>query len=74
LICQWIEPLTAPGELIIDPCCAAGEWGWIAGGMGRRYVGSDKKDQGAAWLAPPARLTKAAPDPPAGDRTPLQGS
>jgi hypothetical protein len=52
-IWQWIEPLTAQGELIADPCCATGEWGWIAGGMGRRYVGSDKKDQGAAWLAPP---------------------
>ena len=41
---QWIEPLTDPGELIVDPFYGSGEWGHICGEMGRKWIGSDNAD------------------------------
>jgi hypothetical protein len=45
---QWIEPLTAPGELVVDLFSGSGEWGWIAAGMGRRYIGVDVGGEGGS--------------------------
>jgi hypothetical protein len=36
-----IEHLTAPGETIVDPFAGTGEWGRIAVGMGRKWIGCD---------------------------------
>jgi hypothetical protein len=55
---QWIEPLTAPGELIVDPFAGSGEWGRIAGQMGRQYVGCDLVEGGSTECAD--RRRKAA--------------
>jgi hypothetical protein len=38
---QWIEPLTDPGDLVVDPFYGSGEWGHICGAMGRKWIGSD---------------------------------
>jgi hypothetical protein len=38
---QWIEPLTDPGDLVVDPFCGCGEWGHICAAMGRRWIGCD---------------------------------
>jgi hypothetical protein len=37
----FIEHLTDPGEVIIDPFAGTMTWGKIAHGMGRRWVGAD---------------------------------
>jgi hypothetical protein len=38
---QWIEPLTNPGDLVVDPFAGSGEWGWICAAMGRKWIGCD---------------------------------
>jgi DNA modification methylase len=45
-----IENLTDPGELIIDPFAGRGEWGRIAAGMGRRWIGCDIKQGGTMTI------------------------
>jgi hypothetical protein len=47
---QWIEPLTDPGDLVVDPFCGSGEWGHICGAMGRRWIGSDIVDGGSTTV------------------------
>jgi DNA modification methylase len=47
---QWIEPLTDPGDLVVDPFSGSGEWGWIAGQMGRRYIGCDVAKGGSTRI------------------------
>jgi hypothetical protein len=37
----FIEGLTNPGEVIVDPFAGTMAWGKIAHGMGRRWVGAD---------------------------------
>jgi DNA modification methylase len=38
---QWIEHLTDPEEVILDPFAGTAEWGRIAVEMGRRWIGAD---------------------------------
>jgi hypothetical protein len=38
-IWQWIEPLTDPGDFVVDPFTGSGEWGHIIAAMGRRWNG-----------------------------------
>jgi DNA modification methylase len=45
-----IEHLTDPGELIVDPFAGTATWGEIAAGKGRRWIGADVVDGGAALL------------------------
>jgi hypothetical protein len=47
---QWIEPLTEPADLIVDPFCGSGEWGRLAGQMGRRFIGSDLREGGSTRI------------------------
>jgi hypothetical protein len=47
---QWIEPLTDPGELVVDPFYGSGEWGWICAAMGRRWIGCDVVEGGSATV------------------------
>jgi DNA modification methylase len=49
-IWQWIEPLTDPGDLIIDPFCGSGEWGHIVAAMGRRFIGCDIVEGGSTRI------------------------
>jgi hypothetical protein len=51
---QWIEPLTDPGDLVVDPFYGSGEWGHICGAMGRKWIGSDDGSAGNAYM-PAAR-------------------
>ena len=44
---QWIEPLTDPGDLVVDPFYGSGEWGHICAAMGRRWIGCDIVDGGS---------------------------
>jgi hypothetical protein len=44
---QWIEALTDPGDLVVDPFCGTGEWGHICGAMGRKWIGCDIVDGGS---------------------------
>jgi hypothetical protein len=46
-IWQWIEPLTDPGELVVDPFAGSGEWGHICAAMGRKWIGCDIKAGGS---------------------------
>jgi hypothetical protein len=67
-----IENLTEPGELIVDPFAGTGTWGRITVSMGRRWVGCDIIEGGAATVksdpleaeevSPPA--TSEVPDLP----------
>jgi hypothetical protein len=50
-IWQWVEPLTDPGELIVDPFVGSGEWGYICGAMGRRWIGADIVEGGSTEIA-----------------------
>ena len=43
---QWIEPLTDPGETVVDPFYGSGEWGHICAAMGRKWIGSDDGSAG----------------------------
>jgi hypothetical protein len=45
-----IEHLTDPGELIVDPFAGTGTWGRITVSMGRRWVGCDIIEGGAATV------------------------
>jgi DNA modification methylase len=47
---QWIEPLTDPSDLIVDPFYGSSDWGWIAGAMGRRWIGSDVAEGGSTHV------------------------
>jgi hypothetical protein len=38
---QWIEQLTEPGELIVDPYAGTAAWGRIAHSLKRRWIGCD---------------------------------
>jgi site-specific DNA-methyltransferase (adenine-specific) len=49
-IWQWIEPLTDPGDLVVDPFCGSGEWGHICAAMGRRWIGADIADGGSVKI------------------------
>jgi hypothetical protein len=44
---QWIDPLTDPGELIVDPFYGSGEWGHLCGAMGRKWIGCDIEEGGS---------------------------
>jgi DNA modification methylase len=44
---QWFEPLTDPGDLVVDPFCGSGEWGHIIAAMGRRWIGADVEEGGS---------------------------
>jgi hypothetical protein len=46
-IWQWVEPLTDPGDLVVDPFCGSGEWGHIIAAMGRRWIGADIAEGGS---------------------------
>jgi hypothetical protein len=48
---QWIEPLTDPGDLVIDPFCGSGEWVHLAAAMGRRAIGADLVEGGSVTVA-----------------------
>jgi DNA modification methylase len=48
---QWVDSLTNPRELVVDPFCGYGEWGWTCGTMGRRWIGSDIADGGSTRIA-----------------------
>jgi hypothetical protein len=48
---QWIEALTDPGDLVIDPFAGSGEWGHICAAMGRRWIGCDIKEGGSTTIA-----------------------
>jgi hypothetical protein len=50
IVWQWIEPLTDPGDLIVDPFAGSGEWGWIAGAMGRKWIGCDLAEGGSTRI------------------------
>jgi DNA modification methylase len=45
-----IEHLTEPGELIVDPFCGTATWLRIAASMGRRCIGADVVEGGAATV------------------------
>jgi site-specific DNA-methyltransferase (adenine-specific) len=47
---QWIEPLTGPGDLVLNPFCGSGEWGHICGAMGRRWIGCDIVEGGSTRI------------------------
>jgi hypothetical protein len=47
---QWIEPLTDPGDLVVDPFCGSGEWGHICGAMGRKWTGCDIEKGGSTRI------------------------
>jgi hypothetical protein len=49
-IWEWIEPLTSPNELIVDPFAGSGEWGYICGAMGRRWIGCDVVEGGSTEI------------------------
>jgi hypothetical protein len=44
---QWIDPLTDPGDLVVDPFCGSGEWGHICGAFGRKWIGCDIVEGGS---------------------------
>jgi hypothetical protein len=47
---QWIEPLTDPGDLVVDPFCGSGEWGHTCAAMGRKWIGSDTHPNGSTTV------------------------
>jgi DNA modification methylase len=49
-VTDLIENLTAPGDLIIDPFAGTADWGRIACGMGRRWIGSDIREGGSVEI------------------------
>ncbi len=38
---KWIEMVSKPGELVVDPCCGTGTTGEAALAVGRRWIGCD---------------------------------
>jgi hypothetical protein len=48
---QWIEPLTDPGDLVVDPFYGSGEWGHICAAMGRKWIGADIVEGGSTRIA-----------------------
>jgi len=38
---KWIEMVTKPGELVVDPCCGTATTGEAALAVGRRWIGCD---------------------------------
>lgn len=48
---QWIEHLTDPGELVVDPFAGAATWGRLAHTMGRRWIGADIAKGGSTLIA-----------------------
>jgi hypothetical protein len=42
---HWVARLSAPGGLVLDPCCGSGSTGVAALGAGRRFVGCDIKPE-----------------------------
>jgi hypothetical protein len=40
-VSQWIDCLTDPRELVVDPFAGTGMWGDITAEMGRRWIGAD---------------------------------
>jgi len=47
---KWIEMVTKPGELVVDPCCGTATTGEAALAVGRRWIGCDS-DPAAVSLA-----------------------
>ena len=48
---QWIDQLTEPGEVIIDPFAGPAVWGRIAWERGRRWIGCDIELGGTTTMA-----------------------
>jgi len=48
---QWIEALSKPGELVLDPFAGSGEWGDLIAGMGRKWIGCDLVEGGSTLIA-----------------------
>jgi hypothetical protein len=48
---QFIDHLTLPGELIVEPFCGPGTWGRIVHAMGRRWTGCDLAMGGTTTIA-----------------------
>jgi hypothetical protein len=40
-IWQWVEPLTDPGDFVVDPFAGTGKWGEDIAAMGSRWIGCD---------------------------------
>ena len=49
-VTNLIEHLTEPGELIVDPFAGTATWGRIAASIGRRWLGADVVEGGAATV------------------------
>jgi hypothetical protein len=50
-IAPIVEHLTDPAELIIDPFAGTANWGRACAAMGRRWIGADIIEGGAAVVA-----------------------
>lgn len=37
----WLERLTEPGDLVVDPCCGTGTVGVVCRAVGRRFIGTE---------------------------------
>jgi hypothetical protein len=59
-VTQLIPHFAGPGDLIVDPFAGTATWGRIAAGMGRRWIGADVVEGGAATIVADEPPTTAA--------------